>query len=89
VCILTPFPVGFRPQGWYSIDRTYGASSVDARGYLLLPHSQVVFFKLVDVFEFSFKLSRDEKLLSVVLDLKQVHVVVLVTEIFQLDLVET
>ena len=73
-------------QRWNVIDHSDCPGTIDTRGNTLLPDSQVVLFKLIQIFELTLELSGHQQVLRLLMNMEQIVVVIL--ELVELDLVE-
>ena len=76
--------VGF--EGWDAINYSNCARAVNPRRNALLPNVQVIFFELVQVLELALEFTRHQQVLRLLVHPE--HVVVIVMELFKLDLIE-
>ena len=72
---------------WDIINDADGSWAVYTRSDTLLPYVLVIFLELIQVFKLTFEFSSDQKMLSLLVDSE--HIIVLIMELFELDLVET
>ena len=73
------------PQCRNIVDHSDSSRSIYASRCAFIPDAQMVFLELIEVFEFTFELSRDKQVFCFLVNSE--HVVILIPEVFELDLV--
>ena len=83
----SPLLVLVRSQRWNIIDDADSARSIYTSRCTFIPNAQMVLLELIEVFKFTFELSRYKQVFSFLVNTE--HVVILVLEVFELDLVQS
>ena len=83
----SPLLVLVRSKCWNIVDDADSARSIYTSRCTFIPNAQMVLLELIEVFKFTFELSRYKQVFCFLVNTE--HVVILVFEVFELDLVQS